>query len=235
MSYCVNCGVELADNQEDCPLCGVQVINPADPDRRLADPAFPPDPSFRNAAPRIRRAAVMTAAVIGLIPLLTALACDLAFNGVLTWSRYVGVSFLIAYVFLFPPMLIKKHRVTWSMALDYAVMALGMWLFCLIVGGKWYLPFALPLVTVVFALAYTVYLLIRHTPWNFLKIASVVSGGMGLFALLVEWLINSAFLSGKPMFWSLITAIPCAILCAAGTIVECSPELKQYIKRRFFI
>ena len=31
MSYCVNCGVELAPSEKRCPLCGVEVVNPAKP------------------------------------------------------------------------------------------------------------------------------------------------------------------------------------------------------------
>ena len=31
MSYCVNCGVELAASERRCPLCGVEVINPREP------------------------------------------------------------------------------------------------------------------------------------------------------------------------------------------------------------
>ena len=31
MSYCVNCGVELEKSEQRCPLCGVEVINPAEP------------------------------------------------------------------------------------------------------------------------------------------------------------------------------------------------------------
>ena len=31
MSYCVNCGVELEKSEKKCPLCGVEVINPAQP------------------------------------------------------------------------------------------------------------------------------------------------------------------------------------------------------------
>ena len=31
MSYCVNCGVELEASEKNCPLCGVEVINPRMP------------------------------------------------------------------------------------------------------------------------------------------------------------------------------------------------------------
>ena len=28
MSYCVNCGVELSQNEKKCPLCGTEVYHP---------------------------------------------------------------------------------------------------------------------------------------------------------------------------------------------------------------
>ena len=41
MSYCVNCGVELADSERRCPLCHTEVHNPRQPyDRKIPKP-FP--------------------------------------------------------------------------------------------------------------------------------------------------------------------------------------------------
>lgn len=38
--YCVKCGVELADSQRVCPLCGTRVFHPDIP-RTPADPPYP--------------------------------------------------------------------------------------------------------------------------------------------------------------------------------------------------
>ena len=38
MSYCVNCGVELDAAIKSCPLCGVTVINPCQPEMAAAAP-----------------------------------------------------------------------------------------------------------------------------------------------------------------------------------------------------
>ena len=40
--YCVNCGVELADSETVCPLCGTRVFHP-DLSRPQADAPYPPD------------------------------------------------------------------------------------------------------------------------------------------------------------------------------------------------
>ena len=38
--YCIKCGVELADSEERCPLCGTKVYNP-EIVRELEDPPYP--------------------------------------------------------------------------------------------------------------------------------------------------------------------------------------------------
>ena len=41
MSYCVNCGVELADSERRCPLCHTEVHNPRQPyDRKIPKHAY---------------------------------------------------------------------------------------------------------------------------------------------------------------------------------------------------
>ena len=41
MSYCVNCGVELDQTAQVCPLCHTPVINPKQPVDRISPPPFP--------------------------------------------------------------------------------------------------------------------------------------------------------------------------------------------------
>ena len=47
--YCVNCGVELADSEKKCPLCGMPVFHPDIP-RTPAEPPFPPTRRIRPEA-----------------------------------------------------------------------------------------------------------------------------------------------------------------------------------------
>ena len=41
MSYCVHCGVELADSEKRCPLCHTRVVDPASPDAGQGRPPYP--------------------------------------------------------------------------------------------------------------------------------------------------------------------------------------------------
>lgn len=234
MSYCVNCGVELADNQERCPLCGTAVLNPAEPGRKLSAPPFPSD-MLDGTIHRRHRAAFVAIAILLLIPLLTCLVCDIALNEIMTWSRYVVAGFIIIYAFVFPPAFIRRHRVTISIIIDWLALVLFLWMICSFTGGSWFWPFALSVSTVSLGMIYIVYILARHSPWNFLKIGSVVLGASGLFSLYIEWIINRTFFDGKPMLWSFFTMIPCVVLCILLAFVDSNKELKQAIKKRFFI
>ncbi len=233
MSYCVNCGVELAASLERCPLCGTRVVNPAEREPGAEAPSFPPEMP-RYTVPQIRRAAALSVAVLLLIPLFSTLVCDSVFNGALTWSRFVCAGYLILYGFLFPPLFVSRHKVTLCMAIGWLALSAALWVFCSITGGAWFWRFALPLVTGSFLLAYAAYLLVRHTPWNFLKTGAAVLGSLGFFTLYVEWLINSAFFGGKSLVWSLITVVPCLVLSAFLALVDSNRALKESIRRRFF-
>ena len=41
--YCVKCGVELADSEKVCPLCGTRAFHPDMPPQQ-GEPPYPPDP-----------------------------------------------------------------------------------------------------------------------------------------------------------------------------------------------
>ena len=41
MSYCVNCGVELAKSEKKCPLCGVEAVNPKEKGEPAGKPPYP--------------------------------------------------------------------------------------------------------------------------------------------------------------------------------------------------
>ena len=103
MSYCVNCGVELADSETRCPLCGVEVVTPVKP---WVEPKTPPYPErLERIMSRIdRRFFAGLLGVILLIPVCITLLIDLLANNGVTWSAYVvgGITvFFFVVVFLF--------------------------------------------------------------------------------------------------------------------------------------
>ena len=78
--YCVKCGVELADSEKSCPLCGTEVILPRNVKRELADPPYPPYPGAVTEG--FSRSGVMSLiTLLCLIPFTLCLIVDLKING----------------------------------------------------------------------------------------------------------------------------------------------------------
>lgn len=85
--YCIKCGVELADSEERCPLCGTVVFHP-----ELTVPAgekpYPPQAAGPETA--AVGCAVCADPAASALPLVTVLLCGLELNGTVVWSGYVA-------------------------------------------------------------------------------------------------------------------------------------------------
>ena len=115
MSYCVNCGVELAPSEKRCPLCGVEVVNPAKP---WTEPEALP---YSDNAERIRRIdrrylAGLISLVL-LIPAIVCMFCDIL-DGRLSWSLLVTGALLNVFVIFLVPMMLHRPSALLLIALD---------------------------------------------------------------------------------------------------------------------
>ena len=100
--YCVKCGVELADSEKKCPLCGTPVFHPDIP-RNLSEPPFPPDKRIRPED--VNRSGILFVLTIAaLLPALLCLLCDWRINGTLVWSGYAAGAIGLLYIVILLPM-----------------------------------------------------------------------------------------------------------------------------------
>ena len=100
--YCVKCGVELADSEKKCPLCGTPVFHPDIP-RNLSEPPFPPDKRIRPED--VNRSGILFVLTIAaLLPALLCLLCDWRINGALVWSGYAAGAIGLLYIVILLPM-----------------------------------------------------------------------------------------------------------------------------------
>ena len=84
MSYCVNCGVELADSEKYCPLCHTEVINPRSPYKEPSE--FPYPRQIERIASHIdRRFFASISTFILLLPAFITILCDLLTDASLNW------------------------------------------------------------------------------------------------------------------------------------------------------
>ncbi len=234
MSYCVQCGVKLADTEKNCPLCGTSVHNPNVEVPPAAKPTYPAQPFSPIAIRAQRNTVLLITAVVMLIPVLTTLISDLSISGSVTWSRYVLAGFLMAYAGVFPPFLIRRHPFRFSLLIDTCCVSLVLYAICRWTGGGWFVPFALP-VTLTFALLFGLAaLIIRHSPWQVLVNSAVIIASIGLFVLLVENMVNEVFYPGRIINWSLYVVIPCAVFSGVLAIINSNKDVKDWLHKKLF-
>ena len=103
--YCVKCGVELADSEKKCPLCGTEVICPGET-RKLAPAPYPPYPGV-SSEHASKSGILFVLTVLFLLPFLLCLICDFKINGELIWSGYASGALLLLYILIVLPIWFK--------------------------------------------------------------------------------------------------------------------------------
>lgn len=236
MSYCVNCGVELAKSEKRCPLCDVEVINPAAPFDESAARPYPKHVERINERVDRRYAAIFISLLM-LIPLFITIFMDLIVNGGgFSWSLYVigGTALLFTCAIL--PMLLQNRRPALYVLLDGAALAILLLLIERVGGSRWFLPLGLPLAAL--ATAFTLISLCvfsKKARLDPLVRWAVQLTLTGLLTVGVE-LIVDRFL-GQLSFprWSMYAMFPCLVLSVCLLTLNRKAKVKDEIRRRFFI
>jgi len=235
MSYCVNCGVELSLSEKSCPLCGVKVINPADPWKE--PPKMPYPANVDGEIKHInKKFGALLLFVAMLIPILVSGVCNLLIDGRLTWSLLVTGGILCAEAFILPPIAIKSRSPYLFLLLDFAAVTLYLLLISLLTDGlDWYLFLAFPITDAVFiSIFYSAYIARSKKTTLPLKISGflLIIGGE---CMIIDCMINFYLHSRVSMFWSLIVAVVCLLFSVFFFILHRRRELLEELKKRLFI
>lgn len=235
MSYCVNCGVELAASEKSCPLCGVEVINPRQPYQEPAE-----RPYSQLADPAIARSnhrfiAAILSISLGLPAALT-LVINLTHNRTVSWSLYVAGALGMLWVWIVPPLLYRRSTFLKNALADAASVAVYLWLIeSLQTRRGWYWPLALPLVGLVSAAVIAVTCLAIRRHLRSFQIPAAILTAVGLVAIGIEVLVDH-FAPGKILlFWSWFVLIPCLGLAAASLAISRRQKMRDEILKRLHL
>ena len=231
--YCVNCGVELADSETVCPLCGTRVFHP-DLSRPQADAPYPPDHHVKPED--VNRSGILfVMTMLALLPAVICLLCDWRINGGIVWSGFVVGGLLLLYTTVVLPLWFKRPNPVIFVPIDFVILGLYLFYINFATHGRWFLTFALPVTGTAMLLVTAMVALLRYVPSGTLYIcggALLLSGG---FAVLVEFLLNLTFRLHDTFLWSFYPLAVCTVLGAMLLIIAVCKPLRRSLHKKFFL
>jgi len=228
MSYCVNCGVELAPDASRCPLCGTPAWKPD----KTAPRYFPTKPAEVPRASRRAAAALLTAMLASV-----SLCCGLL-NLILAtahpWSLYVAGAAVMLWIWFALPMLARGIPIFFRLTADVAAVGIYVWIISVALhGSQWFRGLVLPMLGWACVVVFLLSFLLRDGRRSRLSSIAMCIGAVGLLALGVEYCMDCYFLQAWEPSWSLVVAVICIGLIIPLRIVRRVPSLREEARRRF--
>lgn len=230
--YCVKCGVELADSEKKCPLCGTPVFHP-DIERKPAEPPFPPDRRHAENVSRVGILFVLT--VLFVLPAAICLLCDWRINGGIVWSGYAAGGIALLYILVLLPMWFRHPNPVIFVPVDFVAIGLYLLYIDLATGGHWFLSFAFPVTAAIGVLVTAVVALTRYLHAGYLYI---YGGGLilgGALAMLIEFLLNLTFQVHETFFWSFYPLVAGVLLGLMLIVIAVCKPLRESLRKKFFL
>jgi len=204
MTVCRNCGVEIEEDLELCPLCraplrgGVAEQEHDTPPPRTGRPAE--GMPIRLARRRLWEIVSLFAAAAAVVVLVADFANGLS----VTWARYPLLS--VFYLWSAGSVLIflRRRRLFLLLAETVAAAMFLLGLDVLLPGEPWFVTLALPLTLLSGALVGGVTALSRALRRRVLAVVAAGLGTAGLFVVGLEAVLNLHFAGSLRLSWSLV-------------------------------
>ncbi len=234
MSYCVNCGVELADYIKKCPLCKTEVLNPNVPYNIEAETPYPKI-STNDRKSVSKKSVLSLIAILFMLPTIITLLIDISTTGDVTWSGFVISSILMVYTFISVSMISKEINIAIAELLDITAVILFLMYVNYYTGGNWFITFALPLIGIITLFMLFITVIVRFTRISPLSVISLVLIFSGVITMVLEILIDSNFLDNISLSWSMYPFTSLAIIGMALFYIDKNISLKRKLSKKFFI
>ncbi|MBR4881654.1 MAG: hypothetical protein IKU19_06945 [Clostridia bacterium] len=234
MSYCVNCGVELAEYIKKCPLCSTEVINPNQPYDFTSEPPYPeynPVPK-QKISPRLILGLI---AVIFMLPTALCLVADLYYDGIFGWSGYVIAVLFAIYTVIASALVVHRESVFLEQIFDYMAITLLLVYIEEQSGGGWFLSFALPMICAFALTSLIMTFLIKVLNKRVLTVISIGAFGVGVICVIADLLIKYSFYNYISIGWSLYPFISLVIIGSVLLFIDNNKYIKRRLEKKFFI
>ncbi|MBR6745281.1 MAG: zinc ribbon domain-containing protein, partial [Clostridia bacterium] len=222
--FCIKCGVELADTEKVCPLCGTAVFHPELTQKDVA-PNYPP---YRKPHSRVNRRGVLFLITAFYLMLAIQLAvCEISIFHRLNWSLYAIGGLAVSYIVMILPIWFSRPNPVVFVSCDFAAAALYLLFINEFTGGDWFLTFALPVVFWAAIIVTAVISLSRYIGRGYFLIFGGASVLTGAFIVMIEILLHLTFAPPKFYFWSVYPLIAFGVLGVALIIIGLCRPLRE--------
>lgn len=231
--YCVNCGIKLADGQKFCPVCNTRAYHPDVP-ASDAPPVYP-NKEFQSEEYN-RRGLLFVISILWFIPFVLPVIFELAWHATVTWSGLVAGGVLLGYIMLILPFWFKNAPPIIFVGSDFAAILLYLLYIDLEQGGKdWFLSFALPVAGGFGIICCAVVTLCGYIRRGYLYIFGGAMVALGVWTVLIEFLVWVTFGIVSPVFWSACSFTSLFVIGMLLIVIGIVKPLKESLKKRFFL
>lgn len=139
---------------------------------------------------------ILSSALYGLA-LLICLICNFAVSRTVSWALIVLVSLMCAYSVTNIPLMLKKHRLTVSMAMISVLLYVLLFTCSLYTGGDWLFAVAYPILTVCLVFVWSLLITAKYLPLNWDYKTAILFALSGIFTVtlnpFVDYLLGQKF------------------------------------------
>ena len=234
MSYCVNCGVELENVQKQCPLCGVEVINPRVTEACVHSASFA---QARDEQKKIDRSFwIKFNSIIASVPIAVSLLSNLLHDKALTWSLLVIAGVFLLWCFCTSPFFFKRFTYIKMLLVDFAAIILSLgFMQVMLHDYPWFFYLALPLTLLCLAYWLIVIGLIKIRVLKGLGIVSALFVFASLIVVLIEILLDIYASRPIDLLWCWFAAAPCLAIAALLVLLDSNEHVRRELAKRFHI
>ncbi|MDO4333191.1 MAG: DUF6320 domain-containing protein [Eubacteriales bacterium] len=231
MSYCVNCGVELEQSLERCPLCNTPVINPNEVTHTHSVPPFPKEKGQVEVV-KSRDLAILLSVSLSAASIVCGLLNLFVFQRTL-WSLYVIGACVVIWVLAIPAIIYTKMPIYISLICDG--LAIGLYQYMIsfnTANHDWFFKLALPITALVTVAALLFTLFLQKVSSAFLMTALYFFVDLAFLCVGIELLIERFLEVGYHLTWSAVVLSICAVIVIALVTILSRARLRNAVRRR---
>lgn len=235
MSYCVHCGVELADYEKACPLCGVPVIDPTREGQNIDIKPLYGDKVDEKKRINLRFVAMLTSLLL-LVPFIVTTVVDVVFSYGMTWSAFVLGAEICAWFYIILPL--YKKRINVYVVCLFATFVTALYVLMietLTHNGGWFLPLALPIIVGAGLLEISEVFIFRKCKRGRLSLLGWAILPIAVYPCIIDIVIAHYLRDSFMPLWSWYVTLPLLVLGITVIVISRSLRITEWIRRKLFI